>query len=110
MDPQPNNMSALPTAEIRMTHDVDALIKPYQSDLSRVLSISLMQPVHFNRQFLNVCRRLRQATRFLIGSENWWVFDRLIALENEARIIATYHFYADPRSKTFKRWLRPQLL
>ena len=48
---------------------------------------------------------MRQATRFLLGSENWWVFDCLIAFEQEVGITATYNFYADPRSNTLKRWL-----
>ena len=48
---------------------------------------------------------MRQANRFILGWENWRVFDRLIVLEQQAGITATYHFYADPRSKTLQRWL-----
>lgn len=99
-------MGALPKAEIWMTHDVDALRKTL--------------PIRFKQGAFNcfnaaralrrgdcavAVKRLSQAKRFVFGRETWCVFDRLIALENQTRITAVYHFYADPRSKTFKRWL-----
>lgn len=100
------HLGNLPAAEIRMTHDVDALSKTLPIRLKQG-AFNLFNAARALRQgqFSNVCRHFHQATRFLLGCENWWVFDRLIALESEARIIATYHFYAEPRSKTFKRWL-----
>ena len=99
-------MGALPEAEIRMTHDVDALRKTLPIRFKQG-AFNLFNAARALRQghCAVAVKRLRQAKRFFFGRENWWVFDRLIALENQTRITATYHFYADPRSKTLKRWL-----
>jgi len=98
-------LGALPTAEIRMTHDVDALRKTVPIRIKQT-AFNLFNAVRALRrgQFANAGKRLYRANRFLFGQEDWWVFDRLMDLEQQAGITATYHFYADPRSKTLKRW------
>ena len=69
-------LGALPAAEIRMTHDVDALRKTLpirfkQGAFNLFNSVRALRQV----QLAKACKCLRQATRFLLGSENWWVFD-----------------------------------
>ena len=46
----------------------------------------------------------KKANRFLLGQEDWWVFDHLLHEEEHYKINATFHFYADPRRKTLKSW------
>jgi len=99
-------LGALPAAEIRMTHDVDALRKTLPIGLKQG-AFNLFNATRALRhgQFATAGKRLRQANRFLLGREDWWVFERLIAQEQRAGINATYHFHADPQPKTLKRWL-----
>lgn len=99
-------LGALPVAEIRMTHDVDALRKTLPIRLKQG-AFNLFNAARSLRQgqFTTAGKRLRQANRFLLGREDWWLFDRLIAQEQQAGMNAIYHFHADPRPKTPKRWL-----
>lgn len=99
-------MGPLPNPVILMTHDVDAVCKTLPIRLKQG-AFNLFNAVRALRQgqFDQVCQRLSQATRFLLGREDWWVFDRLIAEEKSANIRSTWHFHADPRSKTARRWL-----
>lgn len=101
-----DKIGPLPKPKIHMTHDVDAVAK--------TLSIRIKQGAFnlFNAaqslrrgQFRQTADRLRQAARFLLGQEDWWTFDRLLEWESDSGIPATYHFHADPQSKTLKRWL-----
>lgn len=96
----------LPKTEIVMTHDVDAIEK--------TLSIRLKQSVFI---CLNAIRVLLQgdlnksslyalkAIRMFCSKDNWWKFDELLAAESKANITSVFHFYADMRPKSFKRWL-----
>ncbi|GAB2912802.1 hypothetical protein GCM10027278_36870 [Paralcaligenes ginsengisoli] len=89
-----------------MTHDVDAVAK--------TLPIRLKQGA-FN--LLNAGRAitagnvrrsiscLKQAKRFLIGSEDWWLLDKLVEQEAATGIRSHFNFFADQRHKTFTRWL-----
>lgn len=105
-DKATDRMGPLPTPGIQMTHDVDAVAK--------TLSIRIKQGAFnlFNAarslsrgQFRQTGERLHQATRFLLGQENWWTFDQLQQWEADSGITATYHFHADKQPKTLKRWL-----
>lgn len=99
-------MGALPAPEILMTHDVDALRKTLPIRIKQG-AFNLFNAARALRhgQFRTAGKRTRQAFRFLIGWEDWWAFDRLLDQEKQTDIKATYHFYADPRPKTLKRWL-----
>jgi len=101
-----DRMGPLPKFDIKMTHDVDAVVK--------TLPIRLKQGAFnlFNAmrslgrgQFRQTGARLSQATRFLLGQESWWTFDQLQKWEADAAIQAIYHFHADKQPKTPKRWL-----
>ncbi len=99
-------LGTLPAAEIRITHDVDALRKTLPIRLKQgAFNLFNAARALCQGQFAKAGKRLCQANCFFFGRENWFVFDRLIALEHQARIQAIYHFYVDPRPKTFKRWL-----
>lgn len=101
-----DQLGALPAADIQMTHDVDAVRKTLPIRLKQG-AFNLFNAVRALRQGqpAPAGQRLGQATRFLLGREDWWVFDRLLADEQSANIRATWHFHADPRPKTPKRWL-----
>lgn len=95
-----------PNPVIHMTHDVDAIRKtlPIRIKQSAFNLFNAVRALSQGKVHQSVLR-IAQSIRFLIGQENWWVFDRLLAVEKQAGVQATWHFYADPRRKTFKRWL-----
>jgi hypothetical protein len=96
----------LPVADIQMTHDVDAVRKTLPIRLKQgAFNLFNAARALRRRQPTQAGNRLGQATRFLLGRDDWWVFDRLLADEQSANIRATWHFHADPRAKTPKRWL-----
>jgi len=95
-----------PKLEIHMTHDVDAVRKTVPIRLKQG-AFNLFNAAHSLRrgQFWQAVERLQQAARFLAGQEDLWTFEQLQQWETEAGIRAIYHFHADPRHKTLKRWL-----
>jgi hypothetical protein len=99
-------MGPLPKPVIQMTHDVDAVAKTLPIRLKQG-AFNLFNAVRSlsRGQFRQTGARLSQATRFLLGQENWWTFDQLQQWEADAGIQATYHFHADRQPKTLKRWL-----
>ena len=105
-DGDTGKLGPLPNTKIHMTHDVDAVAKTLPIRLKQgVFNLFNAAQSLRNGQFRQTADRLRQATRFLLGNENWWTFDRLQQWEAQNGIHATYHFHADPQSKSFKRWL-----
>ena len=105
-DGDTGKLGPLPNTKIHMTHDVDAVAKTLPIRLKQG-AFNLFNAVQSVRrgQFRQTAERLRQANRFLFGQEDWWTFDRLQEWESDSGIPATYHFHADPQSKTLKRWL-----
>jgi hypothetical protein len=101
-----DRIGPLPKIQIHMTHDVDAVAKtlPIRLKQGAFNFFNAAQSVR-RGQFRQTAERLRQATRFLLGQENWWTFDRLQQWESDMGIQATYHFHVDTQPKTLKRWL-----
>lgn len=101
-----DRIGPLPKSQIYMTHDVDAVAKTWPIRLKQG-AFNLFNAAQGVRrgQFRQTADRLRQATRFLLGQENWWTFDRLQQWESDSGIQATYHFHADSHPKSLKRWL-----
>ena len=99
-------LGPLPEPFIHMTHDVDAVQKTLPIRLKQG-AFKLFNAVRAARkgQFIQSAQHIGRATRFFLSWEDWWVFDRLIAVEKFSRVHATWHFYADSRRKSFKRWL-----
>lgn len=101
-----DRIGPLPKIQIHMTHDVDAVAKTLPIRLKQG-AFNLFNAAQSVRrgQFRQTAARLRQASRFLLGQENWWTFDQLQQWEADSGIRATYHFHADAQPKTLKRWL-----
>ncbi len=97
---------ALPNTEILMTHDVDAVEKTLSIRLKQGAFTGLNSVRAILRGDLNEGRALgSKAVRLLVGREDWWKFDELRAAEKFAGITSIFHFYADERPKSPKRWL-----
>lgn len=105
-DETADRIGPLPKPDIQMTHDVDAVAKTLPVRLKQGAFNLFNAARSLSRgQFRQTGVRLKQATRFLLGQENWWTFNKLQQWEAEAGIQATYHFHADKQPKTLKRWL-----
>jgi len=101
-----DRVGPLPKTQIHMTHDVDAVAKrlPVRLKQGAFNLFNAAQSVR-RGQFRQTAERLRQASCFLLGQENWWTFNRLQQWEADIGLRATYHFHADPQPKSLKRWL-----
>ena len=96
----------LPESKVSMTHDVDAVkktlaIRLKQGTFAGINALRMLARGKPKESF----RRLYQSLRFIFGQEDWWKFEELLAVEADAEILAVFHFHADLRSKTVKRWL-----
>lgn len=99
-------LGPLPAAEFVMTHDVDAVAKTLPIRLKQ----GAFNLVNGLRALLKgdlraASARAIQAWRFLFGREDWWTLDALLNIEQQSHLHSRFHFYADRRSKTPKRWL-----
>jgi len=97
---------SIPAPRITMTHDVDAVRKTMPIRLKQGgfnLLNTLLQLSKGHWQNAGQC--LGRAMRFIFGWEDWWKLDELLLLEEGAGIRSRFHFYADARPKTPKRWL-----
>ena len=96
----------LAVGSVRITHDVDAIIKtiPIRIKQSVFCLVNVFRHIA-SAQFRKAANRLAQAIRFLFGREDWWKFEYLLNLEKKNNIRAHFNFYADGRKKNFKRWL-----
>lgn len=101
-----NFMGPLPNAKLILSHDVDAV--------SKTMPIRLKQGAFnlFNALKCSSAGRIGEAfkyygkaLRMLFGQGNWNHFEELLEMEADAEICAVYHFFADDRRKTLKRWL-----
>lgn len=97
---------SLPESFIHLTHDVDAL--------SKTLAIRLKQGAFNLFKAFRALRRLRlgellrharQAIVFLFSRDQWFTFDQLLSLEQQAGLQATYHFHAPAQPRNLRRWL-----
>lgn len=99
-------LGKLPTTNIVLSHDVDAITKTHPIRIKQTIFLlfnSLLLCLQF--KFNDSLKKLVKSFQFCFSNEDWWVFDKLLKINKEAGISALYHFYADPRPKTFKRWL-----
>ena len=96
----------LPVPEVLMTHDVDAIAKTVSIRIKQG-AFNLVNALRalVRRDLGAAGARVAQSWRFLFGREDWWTLDALLGLERRHHLRARYHFYADRRPKTPKRWL-----
>jgi hypothetical protein len=96
----------LPKPELLLSHDVDALRKTVPIRLKQC-AFNLFNALRsLSKGKMRSCReRLSNAFRMLLGNEDWWTFEKLLDIQKKAGISATYHFFADDRTKTPGRWL-----
>lgn len=96
----------LPSSEVLMTHDVDATAKSVPIRLKQGAFNLLNAGRHLvHAEPEKALGKLALAMRFLFSREDWWTFDTLLGEERRAGIRAHFHFYADTRKKSLKRWL-----
>lgn len=96
----------LPAPEFVMTHDVDAVAKtlPIRIKQGAFNLVNAFRSL-VKGDLSGASARTGQAWRFLFGREDWWTLDTLLNLEQCHQLRGRYHFYADRRPKTPKRWL-----
>ena len=97
---------ALPQPEFLMTHDVDAVTKTMpirikQGVFNLVNALRALVKGDLSAAFT----RTGQAYRFLFRQDDWSFLDSFISFEQKLQRHGRYHFYADQRRKTPKRWL-----
>ncbi len=96
----------LPKASVLMTHDVDAVCKTSAIRLKQG-AFNLFNAGRYlvNLDIKKAFEKIKNATRFLFGYEDWNTFEYLLLQETQANVAAHFHFYADKRKKSLKRWL-----
>lgn len=96
----------LSSSSVLMTHDVDAVKKTFAIRLKQGLfnGINTFRLLAKGR-FKDSWQRLCHSIRFFLGRKDWWLFNQMFTAEAEANIQSLFHFYADLRPKTLRRWL-----
>lgn len=97
---------ALPASQVLLTHDVDAVAKTWSIRLKQ----SAFNAFNGVRDLLRgnaraAAARAVSAARFLASADDWWTLDALLDAEQRVGIHARFHFHADPRRRTPRRWL-----
>lgn len=96
----------LPVAEVLMTHDVDAICKTLPIRFKQGAFNLFNAGRHLVHADVRMAvKKFKNAAHFLLGREDWWTFNSLLVQEEQVGIHAHFHFYADNRKKTLKRWL-----
>jgi hypothetical protein len=95
-----------PSAEVLMTHDVDAICKTIPGRLKQGAFNLFNAGRHLAQaEVTKAFDKVSGAARLLFGREDGWIFDVLLEQEKQAGIRAHFNFYADTRTKTPHRWL-----
>ena len=95
-----------PKSKILLSHDVDAVCKTLPIRMKQSAFIFFNSGRSLVRgEIPSGVRYLSKGIKFFLSNENWWIFDKLLDLEQENKIKAVYNFYADSRPKSFRRWL-----
>lgn len=99
-------LGPLPKPEFLMTHDVDAVEKTFsirfkQGAFNLINAFRGLMRGDFQKTSFHVSK----SCCFLFGREDWWTLDNLLDIENDYKLCTRYHFFADKRTKSIKRWL-----
>lgn len=99
------DLKPLPKFEIRMSHDVDAIQKTVPIRLKQGCFNLFNAGRGISRgELAEATSRVKEAFRFFLGHEDWWLFEPLLELERENGVRATFHFYAESEKKSLKSW------
>jgi len=99
-------LGQLPKVEFLITHDVDAVRKTLSIRLKQgIFNLFNMSKALTNRNLPLAANKLQNSLRFLFGKGDWWKLNEILELEQEFGIRSVFHFHADSRRKTFRRWL-----
>jgi hypothetical protein len=96
----------LPKAKLILSHDIDAVSKSLPIRLKQS-AFNLLNSLRYllKGNIIHSVSYLGKGFRMLLSNEDWWVFDKLLEIEEKAGIKAVCHFYADSRPKNLKRGL-----
>jgi hypothetical protein len=97
---------SLPSAELLITHDVDAVEKTWAIRLKQgaFFGFNATRLLAMGR-FKAAGSLMAQGLRFLVGRDDWWMVGVMQELERQAGLRSQFNFYADDRPRTPKRWL-----
>ena len=107
--PEEELLGPMPAAEIRLTHDVDAIRKTFAirgKQSAFLLFNAARRALHGRRREALSC--LRKALRFFFTPGDDWGFERIARLDEAHGLTATFLFAgcpAPPPWKDFRRWL-----
>ena len=101
-----NLFGKLDKANIKMTHDVDAITKTWVIRFKQSVFILFNAiKILLNGDFLLAFKKLKKSFIFFFSNENWMVFNKLLAYERNAKITSTFHFYSNLKKKSLKQFL-----
>ncbi len=97
---------ALPEPEVILTHDVDAVRKTAAIRIKQGL-FGVFNGLKALKEgaFLRAGGRIKKAVSFALGFDDWWTLDKMMQQQQVLGIRSVFHFAADRRTKTPKRWL-----
>ncbi len=97
----------LPAPQILLTHDVDALDKTWAIRLKQgAFNLFNCAKALGKGDISLACTKLRSSLRFLAsGGRDWQQVTAVSRMEQEVGIRARFHFFADRRRQTLRRWL-----
>ncbi len=92
--------------DFQLTHDVDAVKKTWSIRIKQS-SFNFLNSLRYF--FKNDIKKAKlyfsKGINFATSNDDWWLFDELFSIEKSFNIKAIYHFHADRRKKSPKRWL-----
>ena len=96
----------IPKLEVSMTHDVDAIDKTSAIVIKQTIFnfFNLMRAIMV-LDFKRVKLLLNKIFIFIFKKSDWWLFDEVLSLEEEASIKSVFNFYADTEKKSLQSWL-----
>jgi len=105
-EPSEQLFGKLDIAEIKMTHDVDAINKTWAIRFKQTAFIlfNAFRALSSGNLF-EAIKKIKKSFTFFFTNEDWMVVDKLLAYEKDAEINSTFHFYGDLQEKNLKKIL-----
>lgn len=92
--------------KINMTHDVDAVEKTWaiRFKQSAFILFNALRAL-YNGKYYVAFKKIKNFFVFFFTNEDWFIFDKLLSYEKNAKIQSTFHFYSDLNKKNYKKIL-----